>query len=65
MPDNSEFCEQIGQAILELGTKEAASCMARALIAMATKVGTDVEFNCELGQVLVLPSKAESPPIIF
>jgi hypothetical protein len=53
MPDNKEFCEQIGAALVNLGTNEALSCMARMMIAIAQKNGSDLEFNCDMGSVIV------------
>jgi hypothetical protein len=53
MPDNREFCEQIGAALVNLGTKEAMSCMARMMTAVAQKQGADIEFDCDLGVVSV------------
>lgn len=51
--DNSAFCEQIGNALVTLGTKEALSCMARMMAAVAHKQGADIEFDCDIGTVTV------------
>ena len=53
MTDNSEFCEQIGAAIIQLGTHEALSCMARMLAAVAQHQGSDIQFDCDLATVTV------------
>lgn len=51
--DNTEFCDQMGQALKSLGTKETLACMARMMIAIAHTQGSDLEFNCELGTITV------------
>ncbi|MEF1335965.1 hypothetical protein REH81_04080 [Vibrio rotiferianus] len=51
--ENREFCEQIGQALVSLGTEEALGCMARMMCAIATHQGFDLEFNCSLGKVSI------------
>lgn len=53
MADNTEFCEQIGDALVKLGTKETLSCMARMMAAIAQKQGADLEFDCDLGTVSI------------
>jgi hypothetical protein len=53
MADNNEFCEQIGVALVNLGTKEALSCMARMMSAIAHKQDTDIEFECDLATVTI------------
>lgn len=53
MADNREFCEQIGAAIVTLGTQEALSCMARMMCAIAHDQGVELEFECDLGVVEV------------
>jgi hypothetical protein len=34
---NTKFCDQIGKALIDLGTKETLSCMARMMSAIAQK----------------------------
>lgn len=53
MSDNTEFCEQIGKALVDLGTKETLSCMARMMAAVAQNQGADIEFDCDLAVVSV------------
>lgn len=53
MADNTEFCEQIGAALVSLGTKETLSCMARMMAVVAQKQGADIEFDCDLAVVSV------------
>ena len=53
MPDNTEFCEQVANAIVELGTKEALSCMARMMAAIAHHQNVDLEFDCDLAVVSI------------
>ncbi|PAJ75225.1 hypothetical protein CJF42_06135 [Pseudoalteromonas sp. NBT06-2] len=53
MADNTEFCDQIGAALAELGTSEVLSCMARTMAVIAQKQGSDIEFNCDLAVVSV------------
>jgi uncharacterized membrane protein YjjP (DUF1212 family) len=53
MADNSDFCAQMGKALLELGTQETISCMARMMAAIAQKQGADIEFDCDLAMVKV------------
>ncbi len=50
---SQRFGEQIMAAIDQLGAEEAASRMARALVALAHSSGTDIEFSCDLGEVAV------------
>lgn len=47
------FTHQIIEAIEQLGPKEAASRMARALIVLAHRAGTDVEFTSDLGTISI------------
>jgi len=49
--DKRQFCEQIAEAIKQLGTEEAAGCMARSLICMAHAAKIDFEFTCDQGVV--------------
>lgn len=53
MEDNSEFCEQIGKAVVELGTAEALACMARMMAVVAQNEGKDIEFDCDLAVISV------------
>ncbi len=53
MADNNEFCEQMANALVNLGTKETLSCMARMMVAIAQKQGADLEFDCDLGVVSI------------
>ena len=53
MSDNTEFCEQIGKALVDLGTKETLSCMARMMAAVAQNQGADIEFDCDVAIVSV------------
>ncbi|NRB79167.1 MAG: hypothetical protein HRU38_10930 [Saccharospirillaceae bacterium] len=55
MADNSEFCEQMANAIVTLGTEEALSCMARMICAVAQHQGKEIEFKCDIGTVSVQP----------
>ncbi|TXI34028.1 MAG: hypothetical protein E6Q69_04990 [Aquipseudomonas alcaligenes] len=48
-----QFGEQIVAAIEQLGPKEAASRMARALIVLAHSSGSDIEFSCDQGELVV------------
>ena len=57
MTDNSEFCEQIGAAIIQLGTHEALSCMARMLAAVAQHQGSDIQFDCLVFRTYTLVSR--------
>ena len=47
------FGDQIVAAIEQLGPKEAASRMARALIVLAHSSGSDIEFSCDQGELVV------------
>lgn len=47
------FGEQILAAIENIGPEEAASRMARALIVLAHSSGTDIEFSCDQGELVV------------
>lgn len=47
------FAEQIVAAVEQLGAKEAASRMARALIVLAHTAGSDMEFSCDQGDLVV------------
>lgn len=51
--DNTEFCEQIGEAMIKLGVQETMSCMARMMAAVAQKEGVNIQFDCDLGVVSV------------
>jgi len=51
--DNEVFCEQMANAIVQLGTNEALSCMARMMVAVAQNQALDLEFDCDLGVVSV------------
>ena len=53
MPDNSDFCEQIGASLIHLGTQETLSCMARMMSAIAQKQNQDIQFECDLAVVTV------------
>lgn len=53
MSNNTEFCEQIGVALVTLGTKETLSCMARMMTAIAQNQGSNLEFECDLGIVSI------------
>ncbi|GIC77137.1 hypothetical protein [Moritella sp. F3] len=55
MKDNGKFCEQMAKAIIELGTEEALSCMARIICAVAQHQGKEIEFHCDIGTVSVQP----------
>ncbi|MCT8877511.1 hypothetical protein AAEH72_16040 [Shewanella xiamenensis] len=57
---NRDFCQQMADALVELGTKETLSCMARFMAAIATNQGVALEFNCDLGKVTIEPK--ELPP---
>lgn len=48
-----QFGEQIVAAIEQLGPKEAAARMARALILLAHSSGSDIEFSCDQGELVV------------
>ncbi len=50
---NREFCDQIAQALVSLGTEETLGCMARMMCAITTHQGVDLEFNCSLGKVSI------------
>ena len=51
--ENREFCEQIGQALVSLGTEETLGCMARMMCAISTHQGGDLELICSLGKVSI------------
>jgi hypothetical protein len=51
--NNTEFCDQIAKALIDLGTNETLSCMARMMSAIAQKQGADIEFDCDLAVVIV------------
>lgn len=57
MADNTEFCEQIGNALLTLGTAETLSCMARMMAAIACKADKDLAFDCDIGTVTITRKK--------
>ncbi|RMM39469.1 hypothetical protein QO021_28440 (plasmid) [Pseudomonas amygdali pv. lachrymans] len=50
---NRLFSEQIAAAVQLLGSKGAASCMARALICLAHEEKNDLEFRADLGVVSI------------
>lgn len=52
---SKQFVEQIVAAIEQLGPKEAASRMARTLILLAHSSGSDIEFSCDQGELVVKP----------
>lgn len=52
-PDNRLFCEQLGHALLTLGTEETLACMARMMVAIAQRKHADLIFNCDLGTVTI------------
>lgn len=52
---NKLFCDQMGKALVDLGTEEALSCMARMMCAVASNQGVTLEFDCDLGSVNVKP----------
>lgn len=54
---NHEFCEQMGQALVKLGTNEALSCMGRLMCAIAHQHGAELMFECDLGTVTVTPAQ--------
>lgn len=60
MEMNEEFCEQMGRALLNLGTKETISCMARLMSAIAQREGTDLVFECDLGKVTIQRHKIKN-----
>lgn len=49
----SLFCEQIVEAIQQIGPQEAANRMARALIVLAHSSGSDLVFSCDQGDIAV------------
>jgi hypothetical protein len=51
--DNKVFCEQMADAIVNLGTNEALSCMARMMVAIAQNQNLDLQFDCDLGVVSI------------
>lgn len=53
MVSNREFCEQLGNALVTLGTNETLACMARLMAAIAHRQGADLEFDCDVGVVTV------------
>lgn len=50
---NLAFCEQIGEAVKELGFEEAMKCMARAMTYIACNQQSDITVDSDLGQVFV------------
>lgn len=50
-----QFCKQMSDALVNLGTKETLSCMARFMVAIASDQGIAIEFDCDLGKVQVEP----------
>lgn len=61
MADNREFAEQIGTAIVNLGTNEALGCMARVMCWVAVDHGQPIQFECDLGVVTIEPK--QPPPL--
>jgi hypothetical protein len=53
---NKEFAEQIGAAVVSLGTSEALNCMARVMCWVAD-YGQVIEFECDLGVGTVEPKQ--------
>lgn len=60
MSDNREFAEQIGAAVVSLGTNEALGCMARVMCWVASDHGQTIQFECNLGVVTIEP---KLPPL--
>lgn len=52
---NKQFCEQMANAIVQLGTEEALSCMGRMMCAIASQQGVELDFDCDLGTVNIRP----------
>lgn len=52
---NKRFCEQMGEALVNLGTTETLSCMARMMCAIAHNQSVELEFECDLGTVVITP----------
>lgn len=52
---NNDFCQQMADALIKLGTKETLSCMARFMSAIAQDQGVALEFDCDLGTVQIEP----------
>lgn len=55
MADNREFAEQIAGAIASLGTTDALSCMGRVMCWVAADHGHPLQFDCDLGVVVIEP----------
>jgi hypothetical protein len=51
--DKQSFSENIAIAMQELGAEEAASCIARSLLFLAHTNGSDMEFTCDQGVVVI------------
>lgn len=50
---NRDFCQQMANALVNLGTEETLSCMARFMSAIAQHQGVDLEFDCDLAKVQI------------
>lgn len=53
MKNSTEFCENMATALIDLGTNETLSCMARMMSAIAQHQGVDLEFDCDLAIVTI------------
>lgn len=47
----------MAQALVQLGTEETLSCMARFMSAVAHNQGVALEFNCDLAKVQIEPKQ--------
>ena len=57
MADNKEFAEQIAAGMVTLGTEEALSCMSRVMCWVAADHGQSIQFECDLGVVIIEPKQ--------
>ncbi|EGR0468541.1 hypothetical protein FG064_16215 [Vibrio cholerae] len=54
---NREFCQQMADALVALGTEETLSCMARFMSAIAQHQNVTLEFDCDLASVHIEPKQ--------
>ncbi len=54
---NRDFCQQMANALVNLGTEETLSCMARFMSAIAQHQGMALEFDCDLATVQIKPKQ--------
>ncbi|EOX3447536.1 hypothetical protein VCSRO91_2831 [Vibrio cholerae] len=59
---NREFCQQMADALVTLGTEEVLNCMARFMSAIAQHQNATLEFDCDLASVRI--ETKQLPPLV-